>query len=91
MPSSCTAVVRARPVTRGAARTHPVALGAAVVLTLAGCAAPAPEPSAAADDVAPGFPVTVASCGVEATVPAPPQRIVTIKSSATEMVLALGA
>jgi iron complex transport system substrate-binding protein len=37
------------------------------------------------------FPVTVSSCGVDATLEAPPERIVTIKSSATEMVLALGA
>lgn len=34
---------------------------------------------------------TVSSCGVETTLERPPERIVTIKSSATEMVLALGA
>ncbi|KAE8764341.1 putative F420-0 ABC transporter substrate-binding protein [Georgenia thermotolerans] len=70
------------------------ALGAAAAaLTLAACgAAPAATPSPSADaPAAPGFPRTVASCGVEATLAAPPQRIVTIKSSATEMVLALGA
>ncbi|UNX55872.1 putative F420-0 ABC transporter substrate-binding protein [Georgenia sp. TF02-10] len=38
-----------------------------------------------------GFPLTVTSCGVPATLAAPPERIVTIKSSATEMVAALGA
>lgn len=38
-----------------------------------------------------GFPLTVSTCGVETTLDAPPERIVTIKSSATEMVLALGA
>jgi iron complex transport system substrate-binding protein len=38
-----------------------------------------------------GFPLTVSSCGVEAELDSPPERIVTIKSSATEMVLALGA
>ncbi|MFD1504580.1 putative F420-0 ABC transporter substrate-binding protein [Georgenia yuyongxinii] len=47
------------------------------------------EPSAKPD--AGGFPLSVTTCGVETTVNAPPQRIVTIKSSATEMVLALGA
>ncbi|WP_245862144.1 putative F420-0 ABC transporter substrate-binding protein [Georgenia soli] len=35
--------------------------------------------------------MTATSCGVETTLEAPPERIVTIKSSATEMVLALGA
>ncbi|RPF27804.1 iron complex transport system substrate-binding protein [Georgenia muralis] len=33
----------------------------------------------------------MSTCGVETTLEAPPERIVTIKSSATEMVLALGA
>ncbi|GAA1622874.1 ABC transporter substrate-binding protein [Georgenia ruanii] len=79
------------------------ALGApAAALVLAACgAAPAAMPSgsgsgaaagpAAAGPDAAGFPLTVASCGVEAALAAPPRRIVTIKSSATEMVLALGA
>src|SRR5699024_4655931 len=47
--------------------------------------------SAAPSSSAAGFPVTVASCGTETTLDAPPERIVTIKSSATEMVIALGA
>ncbi|TNC18611.1 putative F420-0 ABC transporter substrate-binding protein [Georgenia sp. 311] len=46
-------------------------------------------PSPTAADA--GFPVTVATCGTETTLAAPPERIVTIKSAATEMVLALGA
>ncbi|MPV38164.1 putative F420-0 ABC transporter substrate-binding protein [Georgenia subflava] len=52
--------------------------------------APAAGSTAAATGVT-GFPLTVSSCGVDATLEAPPERIVTIKSSATEMVLALGA
>ncbi len=36
-----------------------------------------------------GFPMTVDNCGVEVTVETPPERVVTIKSSATEMLLAL--
>jgi iron complex transport system substrate-binding protein len=71
-------------------------LGAAL---LAACSptpagTPAGPPSAAASvDAAPAaaFPVTVDNCGTQVTVEAAPQRIVAIKSSAIEMVLALGA
>jgi len=38
----------------------------------------------------PGYPVTVDNCGTEVTVSDPPQRIVTIKSTSTELVLSLG-
>ena len=73
----------------------------AVTVLLSGCAgaqagaAPQPTqlataaPSASPD--AQAFPMTIDNCGVPVTVDAPPQRIITIKSSATEMVLALGA
>ncbi|WP_212723024.1 putative F420-0 ABC transporter substrate-binding protein [Nocardioides jishulii] len=55
---------------------------------LAGCSSdPATDPVAATDD---DFPVTVSNCGVDVTVASPPQRIVTIKSTTTELVLALG-
>lgn len=37
-----------------------------------------------------GYPVTVTNCGTPVTVGAAPERIITIKSSATEMLLALG-
>lgn len=38
----------------------------------------------------PAFPLTLDNCGVEVTLDAAPERVVTIKSSATEMLLALG-
>lgn len=64
------------------------------VVALTACASggarsPAPSsPSATA--AAAGFPVTVDNCGTEVTVEQAPERIVTIKSSTTEMVAALG-
>lgn len=51
----------------------------------------AAHPSAADVTTAASFPVTVDNCGTQVTVDAAPQRIVAIKSSAIEMVLALGA
>lgn len=63
---------------------------AAAALILSGCAATAPpaaETPAAAD---PAAPVTVDNCGFEVTFDAAPERVVTIKSSTTEALLALG-
>jgi len=74
------------------------------VLLLAACsgtAVPAPTDDAGASagattstseepSSADGFPLTLVNCGFEVTVPAPPRRIVTIKSSTTELALALG-
>ena len=37
-----------------------------------------------------GYPLTLDNCGVTVTLPGSPQRVVTIKSTATEMLLALG-
>ena len=37
-----------------------------------------------------GYPLTLRNCGVDVTVPAAPERVVTIKSSTTELMLALG-
>ena len=79
---------------RRAARSTPVL----VALLTAGCAAgpagPAdtgPAPSSAGETaVASAYPVSVDNCGFPVTVDAPPQRVVTIKSSTTEMLLALG-
>ncbi|MET9620833.1 ABC transporter substrate-binding protein [Streptomyces sp. NPDC006464] len=56
---------------------------------LAACSAPAaqqpPDPKAA-----PGFPYTVANCGVQTTYQAPPRRAVTMNQHVTEVMLALG-
>ncbi|SDK77693.1 iron complex transport system substrate-binding protein [Cryobacterium psychrotolerans] len=62
---------------------------AASTLLLAGCAGQpagtAPSASATAD-----FPVSIDNCGTTVTVQKAPERIVTIKSSTTELLLALG-
>lgn len=67
----------------------------AVALVLSACGGGAPGPSAAeggpsTDPADRGFPLTLDNCGIELEVAQPPQRIVTIKSSATELVLSLG-
>lgn len=46
-----------------------------------------PEAQAATADA---FPITIDNCGFEVTVDAPPRRVVTIKSSTVELMLALG-
>jgi iron complex transport system substrate-binding protein len=51
-----------------------------VAVLLAGCSGPAP-------DAAPG---TIDNCGFEVDLDAAPERIITIKSTSTELVLALG-
>jgi iron complex transport system substrate-binding protein len=67
-------------------RALPVALAAAASLgLLAGCAAPASVPSAS-----PVGAVELENCGVPVSFPEPPERVVTIKSTSTEMLLALG-
>ena len=86
----------------GRLRTAPVAVAltsVATALALAACAGPtadakgperAPVTVAEQPAAPPTFPMTIDNCGFEVTVDAPPQRVVTIKSSATEMLLALG-
>lgn len=67
-------------------RAVPIVLAAALALT--GCAtASAPSPSPTIDVAAP---VTVDNCGVSVTFDTAPERVVTIKSSTTELLLALG-
>ena len=80
-------------------RLHPlVGLTVPTLLLLAACSggtsdatpsAPAASQSLPSD--AAYTPFTADDCGFAVSVDSPPQRIVTIKSSATEMVLALGA
>jgi iron complex transport system substrate-binding protein len=68
------------------------AVAAVAALSLAACSATA-SGEAGAEGPAPssdGFPVTLDNCGFETEVEAPPERVVTIKSSTTEMLLALG-
>jgi len=72
---------------------------ATLALALAACSsgtAPGDEPAAGGDtppsgDVAAtAYPLTLDDCGFEVTFDAAPERVVTIKSSTTEMLLALG-
>jgi len=70
-------------------RIFPAAALAATALLLGGCAA-SPAPSARETASAAGYPVSLENCGTPVTVAAAPQRVVTIKSSATELMLALG-
>ncbi len=65
------------------------ATAVAAVLALAGCAA---QGTAAAPTSAPASAstVTVDNCGTVVELDAPPQRVITIKSTSTEMLLALG-
>ena len=61
------------------------ATGALALLTLVGCtAAPAPTNAPTSDDV------EVTNCGTPVTFADAPERVVTIKSTSTEMLLALG-
>ncbi|MEO6941650.1 MAG: putative F420-0 ABC transporter substrate-binding protein [Terrimesophilobacter sp.] len=55
------------------------------VLMLTGCATVAPAPAPSATSTRP-----LDNCGVEVPVTAPPKRVITIKSTSTEMLLALG-
>lgn len=69
------------------------ALAAVAALALAACSPTASGETGAEGAPTPssgGFPVTLDNCGFETVVEAPPERVVTIKSSTTEMLLALG-
>ncbi len=60
----------------------------AAVAVLVGCAAPAaPLPAGSPADESP---LTLTNCGFEVTFDSPPERVVTIKSTSTELLLALG-
>ncbi|WP_309064614.1 putative F420-0 ABC transporter substrate-binding protein [Microbacterium sp.] len=61
-----------------------------LIVFLGGCApspgaAPSSEPGAST-----GFPVQLENCGTELEIAAPPERVLAIKSTSTEMLLALG-
>ncbi len=92
-------VVKVRP---HPSRRHPfvgMLAASAALLLVAACSSgstagdDAGDPSTTADaegGAGEGYPVSVDNCGTEITVDAPPQQIVTIKSSTFELVLALG-
>lgn len=80
-----------------AQRTLALGAAAASVALLASCASPAsdtagsaPTPSASAEATHTSYPLTIVNCGTEVTFAAAPERVVTIKSTSTEMLLALG-
>lgn len=86
-----------RPRRSARAHAHRPAVVATLALALgAALAACAPstateEPVTASPSPSGGFsPVTLDNCGTEVSLDAPPERVVTIKSTATEMLLALG-
>ena len=93
---------RARPSARPSRRTPGVGPTAALVLAsslaLAGCSggeglasgAPSAAPSGAGEASATTYPLTLDNCGFDVTFDAAPRKVVTIKSSTTEMMLALG-
>ena len=71
--------------------TSAAALLALSLVALAGCSPEAPAAGAGeAGSGGSAAPVTLDNCGFDVTVPEPPERVVTIKSSTTEMLLALG-
>jgi iron complex transport system substrate-binding protein len=69
---------------------------ASALLVLAGCASSAPGDdgegalSDATGAAASGYPLTIDNCGTEVTFEEAPERVVTIKSSTLELMLALG-
>lgn len=67
-------------------------LAAAAVLVLASCSAGDADGGGAASTASAdsGYPIEVENCGTQVTFTQAPERIVTVKSSTTELVLALG-
>lgn len=63
------------------------AISCVLVLAVSGCAAHAAEPI---PSQSPSTQSSIDNCGVTVPVTTPPQRVITIKSTATEMLLALG-
>lgn len=91
---------RPHPRTSRVARVGTLLAGVALLTACAGDATTGPDaasgqPETAADHAAATgvgvtFPVTVDNCGTEVTFAEPPERVVTIKSTSTELLLALG-
>ncbi|MEV7972968.1 putative F420-0 ABC transporter substrate-binding protein [Cellulomonas sp. NPDC089187] len=70
-------------------RIRPV-LAVLPLLALTACGSSAADTPSTPTTAGAFTPITVDNCGTEVTVEAPPERIVTIKSTATEMLLSLG-
>lgn len=62
----------------------------ASAITLTGCASGAASTPPAADTPVIDAGVVVDNCGTEVRIDSPPQRVITVKSSTTELLLALG-
>jgi iron complex transport system substrate-binding protein len=73
-------------------RTGVIAASIAVTALLTGCAATAGDAAASdrPDAATSGYPLTIDNCGTEVTFDSAPERVVTIKSSTLELLLALG-
>lgn len=68
-----------------------IAVVAVSTSSLSGCAQPsAPIPQQSVKPSTDSYPLTIENCGTALTLPAPPQRVIAIKSTAIEMLLALG-
>ncbi|MGF2949556.1 putative F420-0 ABC transporter substrate-binding protein [Microbacterium alcoholitolerans] len=71
-------------------RTASAATVVALAIALGGCSAAGAVPTESARSDAPESAVTVDNCGTEITLQEPPKRIVTVKSTTLELLLALG-
>ncbi|WP_108249355.1 ABC transporter substrate-binding protein [Planctomonas deserti] len=74
-------------------RTRGGALAALAILALTGCGASEPlgdQARAIAGDGGTSYPLVLDNCGHETTIAAPPQRIVSLDQSSTEILLSLG-
>jgi iron complex transport system substrate-binding protein len=73
-------------------RVHPflIPLSALAVLGLAGCSASSASPPVGSPADETSATVSIDNCGFDLEVASPPERIVTIKSTSTETLLALG-
>lgn len=81
------------PLRRPARRAAALAAGAGLVAVLAACSPGGASGSASPSGTAgPGdvYPLTLDNCGTQVTFDRAPERVVTIKSTSTEMLLALG-
>ncbi len=67
---------------------RPVALSALLALVAAGCGTVTTDSSSAGPGA--GYPVTVSSCGVESTLDARPERVVSLHPSTTDTLARLG-